>query len=130
MLAEKMKGYKIVKGEYERKKRIAAESITQIKLYGRQYYLLVIIYSYMIYFVLKTIVNLFKLRFNNILINLFLYTYISFLLRFYIQIESGLFQINNEFINIKAIYFLLIIYFYKTIICVLERLKRKNNVLN
>ena len=84
----------------------------------------------MIYFVLKTIVNLFKLSFKNILINLFLYTYISFLLRFYIQIESGLFQINNEFISIKAIYFLVIIYFYKTIIYVLERLKRKNNVLN
>lgn len=130
MLAEKMKGYEIVKGEYERKKRIAAGSITQIKLYGRQYYLLVIMYSYMIYFVLKTIVNLFKLSFKNILINLFLYTYISFLLRFYIQIESGLFQINNEFISIKAIYFLVIIYFYKTIIYVLERLKRKNNVLN
>lgn len=130
MLAEKMKGYEIVKGEYERKKRIAAGSITQIKLYGRQYYLLVIMYSYMIYFVLKTIVNLFKLSFKNILINLFLYTYISFLLRFYIQIESGLFQINNEFISIKAIYFLVIIYFYKIIIYVLERLKRKNNVLN
>ena len=82
-------------------------------------------YSYIIYFVLKTLVNLFKLRFNNILINLFLYTYISFLLRFYIQIESGLFQINNEFISIKAIYFLAIIYFYKTIIYILGRFKNK-----
>ena len=82
-------------------------------------------YSYIIYFVLKTLVNLFKLKFNNILINLFLYTYISFLLRFYIQIESGLFQINNEFISIKAIYFLVIIYFYKTIIYVLKRFKNK-----
>lgn len=125
MLAEKMKGYKIVKGEYDRKKRIAAGSMTQIKLYGRQYYLLIIMYSYIIYFVLKTLVNLFKLKFNNILINLFLYTYISFLLRFYIQIESGLFQINNEFISIKAIYFLVIIYFYKTIIYVLKRFKNK-----
>lgn len=127
MLAEKMKGYEVVKGEYERKKRIAAGSMTQIKLYGRQYYLLIIMYSYMIYFVLKTIVNLFKLRFNNILINLFLYTYISFLLRFYIQIESGLFQINNDFLNIKALYFLLIIWFYKLFIYILKNIRKLKN---
>ena len=127
MLAEKMKGYEVVKGEYERKKRIAAGSMTQIKLYGRQYYLLIIMYSYMIYFVLKTLVNLFKLRFNNILINLFLYTYISFLLRFYIQIESGLFQINNDFLSIKALYFLLIIWFYKLFIYILKNIRKLKN---
>lgn len=83
----------------------------------------------MLYFVLKNIIEMYSIKSKNFIIS-FVLLYISILLRSLIQIVSGLIQISNEFISIKAIYFLVIIYSYKTIIFVLERLKRKNNVLN
>ena len=45
--------------------------------------------------------------------NFLVFIYLSFLLRFLIQTLAGIVQVNNEFFNIKTIYFLLIIIFYK-----------------
>ncbi|WP_335943103.1 hypothetical protein [Fusobacterium polymorphum] len=113
MLAEKIKGYNFVKEEYDRKKRIASGSITQLKIYGREYYFLIAIYIYTYYFIVKEIVDLHKKKYNGVLMNFLVFIYLSFLLRFLIQTLAGIVQVNNEFFNIKTIYFLLIIIFYK-----------------
>ena len=127
LLAEKIEGYETVKGEYERKRRIAAGSMAQIKLYGRKYYFLLLIYIYMIYFILKNIVYTFKIKSKNFLINMLLFIYISILIRFYIQVDGGLMQINNDFFSIKALYFLLIIWFYKLFIHILKNVRKLKN---
>lgn len=124
LLAEKIEGYETVKGEYERKRRIAAGSMAQIKLYGRKYYFLLLIYIYMLHFILKNIVYVFKIKSKNFLINMLLFIYISILIRFYIQVDAGLMQINNDFFSIKAVYFLLIIWFYKLFIHVLKNVRK------
>ena len=127
LLAEKITGYENVKGEYERKKRIAAGSMAQIKLYGRKYYFLLLVYMYMIYFILKNIVYIFKIKSKDFLINMLLFVYISILIRFYIQVDAGLMQINNDFFSIKAFYFLLIIWFYKIFIYTLKNIRKFKN---
>ena len=113
MLAEKIKGYNFVKEEYDRKKRIASGSITQLKIYGREYYFLIAIYICTYYFIVKEIVDLHKKKYNGALMNFLVFIYLSFLLRFLIQTLAGIVQVNNEFFNIKTIYFLVIIIFYK-----------------
>lgn len=121
MLAEKIRGYDDIKGEYERKKRISSGSFTQIKLYGRVYYVIIFIYGFMLYFVLKNIIEVYSIKSKNFIISFVLLLYVSILLRFLIQIVSGLIQINNEFFSIKAVYFFMIIYFFKFLIHILKK---------
>ena len=123
MLAEKIRGYDDIKGEYERKKRISSGSFTQIKLYGRGYYAIILVYAFMTYFILKNIIEIYSIRAKNFVINLLLLLYVSILLRFLIQVVSGLIQINNEFFSVKAIYFLIIIYILKFFMHILKNKK-------
>ena len=81
----------------------------------------------MIYFILKNIVYTFKIKSKNFLINMLLFIYISILIRFYIQVDGGLMQINNDFFSIKALYFLLIIWFYKLFIHILKNVRKLKN---
>ena len=124
MLAEKMRGYNFVKEEYDRKKRIASGSMTQLKIYGRKFYFIIIIYVYTYYFILKKIVSLHKKKYSSVLISFLIFIYLSLLLRFLIQTLAGIVQVNNEFFNLKTIYFLLIIISYK-ILFVLESTVRR-----
>ena len=129
MLAEKMRGYNFVKEEYDRKKRIASGSMTQLKIYGRKFYFIIIIYVYTYYFILNKIVSLHKKKYSSILISFLIFIYLSLLLRFLIQTLAGIVQVNNEFFNIKTIYFLIIIISYKLLFVLESTVKRTLKII-
>lgn len=126
MLAEKMKNYEIVRGEYNRKRRIASGSMTQLKIYGRTYYSIILIYLFLCYLTLKKLLKITKKKSRYFFINIFYLMYSAILLRFYLLIKTGLFQINNDFFNKKMLQFLIIIFFYEIIIKIIRRRKKKN----
>ncbi len=128
MLGERMKGYQIIEGEYTRKRRIAAGSFIQLKIYGRQYYLFICIYIILCYLTLKRLLKIIQLKEKNFFLNFFLLVYSAILLRFFLLIKTGLFQINNDFFNMKMLYFLILILINEIMIKILPRRKNEKNI--
>lgn len=123
MLAEKMKSYEIVEGEYTRKRRIASGSFIQLKIYGRQYYLILGVYLIFSHLTLKKLFKITSRKSKYFFINILIVIYSAILLRFFLLIKTGLFQINNDFFNLKMLYFLILIF---SIEIVLKIFKRRN----
>ena len=84
---------------------------------------------YTYYFILKKIVSLHKKKYSSVLISFLIFIYLSLLLRFLIQTLAGIVQVNNEFFNVKTIYFLLIIISYKILFVLESTVKRTLKII-
>ena len=80
-------------------------------------------------FILKKIVSLHKKKYSSALISFLIFIYLSLLLRFLIQTLAGIVQVNNEFFNVKTIYFLLIIISYKILFVLESTVKRTLKII-
>ena len=107
-LAERMKNYSTIKGEYERKRRLATGSFAQIIMNTRFLYLLILLYVMLFYFILKKIILLFNNKKKSIHFILFKFLYFSILIRFFLMVKTGLFQIHNDLFNMKFIFYVII----------------------